>query len=225
MPRIVFVTGTDTGVGKTIFAASMVWYLRSKGVQALGIKPFCSGGRDDVKLLQQVQSGQLTAEEVNPFYFPEAVAPLISARKHRRKITLVDAVRRIRAVQRKCDVLVIEGSGGLLVPLGENFMVADLISALNCELIVVARNRLGTINHTLLTVNAARRLRVKSVKVGLMDCGDRDNSTATNFEILRELLGPISVVKYPFLGRKPASLKAFRRQSKILEKVLAEALN
>ncbi len=203
----------------------MVWHLRAKGVQALGIKPFCSGSRDDVKLLQQIQDGQLTNEEANPFCFPEAVAPLVSARKHHRKITLADAVRRIRAVQRKCDVLVIEGSGGLLVPLGETFTVADLITALNCEVIVVARNRLGTINHTLLTVNAARKLRLESLKVVLMDCGDRDHSTATNLEILRELLAPVPVTGYPFLGRKAASSSTFRRRQRILQKVLAEVLN
>jgi dethiobiotin synthetase len=223
--RILFVTGTDTGVGKTIFATSMVWYLRGQGVRALGIKPFCSGSHDDVKLLQRIQEGELTHEEVNPFYFPEAVAPLISARKHRRKITLAHAIHSIRAVQRKCDVLIVEGSGGLLVPLGKDFMVADLIKALNCELIVVSRNRLGTINHTLLTVNAARKLSVQSIKAVLMDCGHRDDSTATNFEVLHELLAPISIIRFPFLGRKPASLSTFRRRKKILQKVLAVVLN
>jgi dethiobiotin synthetase len=223
--RIIFVAGTDTGVGKTTLAASTVWYLRSKGVEALGMKPFCSGGRNDVTILQQVQHGELTDEEANPFYFPEAVAPLVSARKHRQEITLDAAVRRIGAVQRKCDILIIEGSGGLLVPLGEDFMVADLIRSLNCELIIVARNRLGTINHTLLTVNAMKALRVKAVKVVLMQCGDRDDSTTTNLEILRELLRPIVVVEYPFLGAKAASLEKFRRRAKILQKVLAAVLN
>ena len=223
MTRIIFVTGTDTGVGKTIFAASLVWYLRSKGTEALGLKPFCSGTRDDVKLLQEVQPGKLSDDEVNPFYFPEAVAPLVSERKHRRNVMLGDAVRRIRAVERKCDLLVIEGSGGLLVPLGEGFTVADLVKALRCELIIVARNRLGTINHSLLTVAAAKKLRPRSIKVVLMD-GDRDESTGTNCDILRELLAPIAIVEYPFLGQTAAKPGLFQRRKRILEKVLARVL-
>jgi dethiobiotin synthetase len=224
MPRTIFITGTDTGVGKTLLAASLLHYLRANSKQALGMKPFCSGGRDDVKLLQSMQPGELTDDEVNPFYFPEAVAPLISARKHRRKVTLAAAVRRIRAVQRKCDILIVEGSGGLLVPLGEEFLVADLIGALKCEVIIVTRNRLGTINHTLLTARAVKELRPKKAKVVLMDCGERDDSTETNFEILRELLAPVSIVEYPFLGKKAVSLQGFRRKRKILEKVLARVL-
>src|SRR5262245_16194667 len=115
--RTIFVTGTDTGVGKTVFAASLLHHLREQKVPALAMKPFCSGSRNDVKLLQRFQPGELTEEEVNPFYFPDAVAPLVSARRHRRKVRLSDALRRIWDAQRKCDVLIVEGSGGLLVPL------------------------------------------------------------------------------------------------------------
>ena len=190
----------------------------------MAMKPFCSGGRDDVKLLQSVQPGELTDDDANPFYFPEPVAPLISARKHRRKITLTEAVHRIQVVERRCDILIVEGSGGLFVPLGEKFMVADLIRALKCEVLIVARNRLGTINHTLLTVEAVKKLRPQNMKVVLMDCDDRDESSATNFKILRELIAPISVVEYPFLGQKPPNLQRFRPDQKKLEKVLARVL-
>jgi dethiobiotin synthetase len=224
MPRTIFITGTDTGVGKTVLAASLLHYLRQTGVRALGMKPFCSGGREDAELIQSMQPGELADDEVNPFYFPEAVAPLVSARKHDRRITLAETMRRLRGVQRKCDVLIVEGSGGLLVPLGKKLMVADVIRALKCEVVIVARNRLGTINHTLLTVGTAKRLRPKQIKVVLMDGGERDASTSTNLKILRELLAPIRVVEYPFLGKKGASLQGFRGKRKILEKVLARVL-
>ena len=177
-----------------------------------------------MKLLQSVQPGELTDDDANPFYFPEPVAPLVSARKHRRKITLAETMRRIRAVERRCDILIVEGSGGLFVPLGEKFMVSDLTRALKCQVVIVARNRLGTINHTLLTTEATRELGSKAIKVILMDCGDRDASTATNFKILREFLAPISVVEYPFLGEKRPNLQGFRRNQKILQKVLARVL-
>jgi dethiobiotin synthetase len=225
MGRIVFVMGTDTGAGKTVLAASLVWYLRGKRLPALGMKPFCSGTRDDVRLLQDVQGGELSDEEVNPFYFSQAVAPLVALRKQGRDVRLKDALAKIRKVQRRCDVLVIEGSGGLLVPLGEGFMVADLIKALKCEVVIAARNRLGTINHTLLTVGGTKRLQPKKVSVILMNCGDRDESTQTNGEILAELLAPIRVVQYPFIGENALSSEAFGRNRKILENVLARVLD
>jgi len=83
---------------------------------------------------------------------------------------------------------------------------------------------LGTINHSLLTVVAAKKLRPGSIRVVLMDCGDRYESTGTNFDILRALLAPIAIVEYPFLGQTPASLGSFRRHKKILQKVLAPVL-
>jgi dethiobiotin synthetase len=224
MSRTIFITGTDTGVGKTVLTASLVHYLRSRGANALGMKPFCSGGRDDVRLLQSVQLGELSDDEVNPFFYKEAVAPLVAQRKKKGpKATLEQAVQKIRAVARRCDVLIVEGSGGLLVPLGEKFTVAGLIAALKCEIVIVARNRLGTINHTLLTVAAAGQLE-RPMKVVLMDCGDRDDSTDRNSAILRECLAPLPVLECPFLGQKPASMKAFARNQKIFEKVLARVL-
>jgi dethiobiotin synthetase len=118
-------------------------------------------------------------------------------------------VARIRRVGKKCDWLLIEGSGGLMVPLGKGYLVEDLIAALNCRVIVVARNQLGTINHTLLTVT---RLRDKGVKqrnivVALMSGPKTDVSSASNEKILAQLLEPVSVVNVPNLGRRGAKIE------------------
>lgn len=224
MARIIFVTGTDTGVGKTVFTASLVYVLRSQKVNALGMKPFCSGSRDDIIVLQSVQPGALSAEEVNPFYFHAPVAPLVVLRQARRNIPLKETLARIRHVQTKSEVLVIEGSGGLMAPLGEGYTAADLIRALECEVVIVSRNKLGTINHTLLTVDAVKRLQPKKLSVVLMQRGTGDASTATNFEILHELVAPIPVVAYPFLGQRRMGLRVFRGSVRILKKVLATYL-
>lgn len=224
MTRTIFVTGTDTGVGKTVFAASLVYVLRSQKVNAVGIKPFCSGSRDDIVALQSVQPGALTAEEVNPFYFHAPVAPLAVIRQTRRNIPLKNALAKIRRVRERCDVLVIEGSGGLMVPLGEGYTVADLIRALKCEVVIVSQNRLGTINHTLLTVDAVKRLEPKKLNVVLMPRATRDASTPTNFGILHDLLRPTPILPYPFLGRKRTRVRLFRQNAKILKKVLATYL-
>ena len=224
MGRVVFVTGTDTAVGKTVFAASLVYALRSQKVNALGMKPFCSGSRDDIIALQSVQPGALTAGEVNPFYFHTPVAPLAVIRQTQRNIPLKEVLLKIRDVQKKSEVLVIEGSGGLMVPLGVGYTVADLIRALECEVVIVSQNRLGTINHTLLTVDAAKRLEPKKLSVVFMQRGSRDASTPTNYGILHDLLGSTPIIPYPFLGKKRTRLRAFRGSAKILKKVLATYL-
>jgi len=202
--KIIFITGTDTGVGKTLLTALLLHHLRSTGSRALAMKPFCSGGLGDVRLLQSLQRGELTDAEMNPFYFKQPVAPLVALNGARKTIPLRDVLKRIRAVASRCDVLLVEGSGGLLVPLSEGYTVADLIARLDCEIIVAARNRLGTINHTLLTVQALTSMGIARgrISVALMSGAQRDASCRTNQQVLAKLLQPIQVGKIPFLGRK-----------------------
>jgi dethiobiotin synthetase len=250
---VVFITGTDTGVGKTMATALLLCYLRNNGCPAMAIKPFCSGGRADAELMWKLQERQLTLEEINPFYFPEPIAPLVSARLHKRQIPLDRVVRHIQAIASRVETsyanskiktrivnsklkpqnyLLIEGSGGLLVPLGERYTVADLIAALDCKVIVVSRNKLGTINHTLLTLQAllavtSRRSRGsshasgKSVRCLLMDCHPRDLSGRSNGKILEELIHPVPLICLPFLGKNCDSAPLVRKNAKKFQKTLA----
>ncbi|HEY2082214.1 MAG TPA: dethiobiotin synthase [Verrucomicrobiae bacterium] len=220
--KIIFVTGTDTGIGKTIFTGLLLHHLRTSGVHALAMKPFCSGGRADVRLLRAMQDGELNEDEINPFYFPEPVAPLVSARQHKHAISLVEVVRRIKTIAARCECLLVEGSGGLLVPLGERFLVADLIQELDCEVVVISRNRLGTINHTLLTVNTLKRdFGVKKIAVALMETGRKDASMETNGRILDELLGSIRLFCFEFLGKNANKIKVLKESHKKVKKTLA----
>ncbi|HXT12896.1 MAG TPA: dethiobiotin synthase [Candidatus Angelobacter sp.] len=219
--KIIFVTGTDTGVGKTIFSSLLVYHLRKSGRHALAMKPFCSGGRGDVRLLRGMQDGELSEEEINPFYFPEPVAPLVSARQRKRRISLGEVVRRIEKMAARCECLVVEGVGGLLVPLGENFMVSDLIEALDCEVVVMARNQLGTINHTLLTVKALRRFCPKNIAIVLMGTSKKDASVKTNVRILGELLRPLRVHEIDFLCKNPNKIGVLKKSHKKIKKTLA----
>jgi len=219
--RGLFVTGTDTGVGKTVFTGLLVRHLRTTGLHALAIKPFCSGSRADVRLLRAMQDNELTEDEINPFYFPEPIAPLVSARQRKRLISLVEVVRRIKAIAVRCEGLLIEGSGGLLVPLGEKYLVSDLIKRLDCEVVVVSRNRLGTINHTLLTVGALKRLGVKKIAVALMETGKKDASAKTNGRVLRELLKPIQLYGVEFLGKNASKSGVFKNSHRKVKKTLA----
>lgn len=217
--RLIFITGTDTGVGKTTLTALLLAHLRSQQISAKAIKPFCSGSRDDVTLLRSLQDNELTLDEINPFFFSEPLAPFAAARLHRRRIPLqrvVDNIRRIAG----CDYLLIEGVGGLLVPLGANYNVLDLVTRLGCEIIVVARNQLGTLNHTLLTVKALhsawssgvkQREGDPRVKVVLMQPRRPDPSSASNPRILAALLKPTPVLSLPFLGQRCKRAKHLRR--------------
>ena len=205
--KIIFVTGTDTGVGKTLLTALLLHHLRQSPGRTLAMKPFCSGGRGDVRLLQSLQPGEISDAEMNPFYFAQPIAPLVAREQKRKSIRLPDVIRRITAVQKKCDQLLIEGSGGLLVPLGPGYTVADLIVKLDCRVIVVARNRLGTINHTLLTVQVlkANGIKANSIAVVLMGARKPDVSSSTNERTILELLRPIRVLSIPYMGVRPLS--------------------
>lgn len=219
--KIIFITGTDTGVGKSLITALLLHHLRQSGVHALAMKPFCSGGRADVRLLQALQPGELSDTEVNPFYFTQPVAPLVVMNK-RNAVRLSQVVQRIRAVQHKCDLLLVEGSGGLMVPLGEGFCVADLIGALDCRVVVAARNRLGTINHTLLTINALEHIGIakNALTVTLMSASRGDLSSQTNEKMISRLIRPIPVFHIPFLGKRANTAKTVQKHWFKLKKML-----
>lgn len=226
--KIIFITGTDTGVGKTVLTALLLHHLRGSGVRALAMKPFCSGGLADVRLLQSLQRGELLDHEMNPFYFAQPLAPLVAARKGAKPIRLTEVVKRIRRVAEKCDFLLIEGSGGLLVPLGPGFTVADLIRNLNCQVLVAGRNQLGTINHTLLTVSALRNQGIPDRKETIVLLKRKvDLSSATNPKTLARLLPRIPLFELPHLGKQLFSAKkivaAEKKCQKVLERIAGRA--
>jgi dethiobiotin synthetase len=117
-------------------------------------------------------------------------------------------------------MLLVEGSGGLLVPLGNGFSVADFIAKLDCKALVMARNRLGTINHTLLTVNALQSIGRKPLAIALMGASRPDISAKKNADALAQLLSRVHVVEIPFLGRRPARPEAIRRSLQKTRKCL-----
>ena len=224
MGKVIFVTGTDTGAGKTLLTALLLIHFRRRGNKAWAIKPFCSGLRTDAELFYKIQERELGKEIVNPFHFPEPIAPLISSRKHRRRIELEEVVERIQFVQKQCEFLLVEGSGGLLVPLGEGYLVADVIKALSCPVVVAARNKLGVINHTLLTTRILNRVSGFGMKVVLMDRITSDLASETNQRILEEILGPIRVFRLPYCGKnvlRSGSFTAIQSVEKKLKKTLA----
>ncbi|MDP2709803.1 MAG: dethiobiotin synthase [Solirubrobacteraceae bacterium] len=161
-PRGCFVTGTDTGAGKTVVAAAIVAALRARGERVAAFKPVVTGldapgtgaGWPPDHELLAAAAGMLP-EDVTSATFGPAVSPHLAAELAGRMLDLDALVAAARAAATGADVLVVEGVGGLLVPFGD-FDVRDLAVALGLPLVVAARPGLGTINHSLLTIEAAR---------------------------------------------------------------------
>src|SRR6266496_2869342 len=126
--RILFITGTDTGVGKTVFAVLVTRHLCDRGFYVATLKPVCSGSRDDARLLRDAAGKVLPLREVNPWHFRAPLAPLLAARQEKKRVRLREVRAHIRRVARQFDVVVVEGAGGLLSPLGEDFDSRDLIA-------------------------------------------------------------------------------------------------
>jgi dethiobiotin synthetase len=218
----IFITGTDTGVGKTLLTGLLLSHLRQNNVHALAMKPFCSGDRADVDLLYTLQDGELTRDEINPFYFAKPLAPAVAARKRNRSVPLTHVLERIEALAKRCDLLLIEGIGGACVPLTRDYLVADVIRELGCETIVVATNRLGTIHATLSTCYSLEMFGVSAAKLVLMGTRKPDLSASTNCQVLEDWLRPKSLVSIPYLGANVAQAGLLMRAAKKIKKTLAK---
>lgn len=205
-----FITGTDTGVGKTVLTALLARHLRERGVNTPALKPVCSGGRNDIHALLAAMNGALTPDEINPWHFRAPIAPLPAARRERRQVRLADVLAHVRAMQKRFDVVLIEGAGGLLSPLGVNFNSRDLIAALRATPIVVCPNRLGAVNQVLLTLAALTRSASCRARVVLMSPSKPDASTSTNVSLLAEFLDAKRIFGLPWLGRRPDAGKVLK---------------
>lgn len=187
-PQFLFVTGSDTGVGKTVFAALLVRHLHDSGVRVAGVKPICSGGRGDARALRAAAGNMLTLDAVNPWHFRAALAPVLAARKENRRVRLREVVAHIQRVAKGFDYVVVEGAGGLLSPLGVDFDSRDLLSALSAKPLVVCANRLGAVNQALLVLEALPRVLANQAHV-ILSTIKPDTASASNVKLLSERLG------------------------------------
>ncbi len=198
--RILFVTGTDTGVGKTVFAALATLSLREQGFHVAALKPICSGGRDDARQLHRAAGKALSLAEVNPWHFRAALSPLLAARQEKKRLRLRTILAHIQRIARRFEVVVVEGAGGLLSPLGEDFDSRDLIQALCAEAIVVCPNRLGTVNQVRLVLEALPHPAASQARVILVNPKQADAASRTNLELLKEFVEPKRVLVLPWVA-------------------------
>jgi dethiobiotin synthetase len=188
-------------VGKTVLTTLLTRHLRNAGLAAVALKPICSGGRDDARLLRAACDQAMTLDEINPWHFRVPLAPLLAARKERRRIELREIVAHVHRIALKFPFVLVEGAGGLLSPLGEGFSTRELIPALGADVIVVARNQLGVINHVRLTLEAMPPLLAARARVALMSPKRPDSATRTNAAFLSEFIGETHVSAIPWIAR------------------------
>jgi dethiobiotin synthetase len=217
--RGLFVTATDTGVGKTEVACGIVRGHRARGLDVAAMKPAQSGCEpgvpSDAERLREAAGGTDPAELVCPYTFAAPLAPAVAARLVGETISLARIVEGARALAARHAALVVEGAGGLLAPLTERETFADLAVALALPVLVVARAGLGTVNHTALTCEAlrARGLSVKGVVLDRSRPG-RDPSEPHNVAEIERLTGARVLASLPF---EPAAA--------IRERLFAEELS
>ena len=184
-----FVTGTDTNAGKTWFSCLLVAALRAEGIAAAGYKPVCCGERDDALLLAEA-SGGLDPDRVNPLWLKAAVAPLVAGMLENRPVDPAALREDFRRFSAEHAVVVVEGAGGWRVPLAEGYDMADLAVDFGLPVIVVVGNRLGALNHSILTVEAIRARGLKVAGLVLNQLSDElDTASITNKGMLEQLTG------------------------------------
>lgn len=203
--RGLFVTGTDTGVGKTVVTAGLARLLGDEGISVGVMKPVETGHAEDdgwpadAGFLALAARTDDPRERVVPFVYAEPLAPLVAARRGGRAVDLAKIDAAAAAIAARHDLILVEGAGGISVPITEGTDMAGLALRLGLPLLVVARPDLGTLNHTFLTVRYARArgLRV----VGVVLCGGRGDAAEvaerTNPPMIEEMCGA------PVLGIVP----------------------
>jgi len=192
-----FITGTDTNAGKTFVTALLTRALRARGFETIALKPLCSGERSDVEILQAASDHRLSLDETNPVWLSEPAAPLVAARLENRTLSLDALEAWFRHLSSKHPSLLVEGAGGWLVPITPTETIADLAARLALPVVVVVANRLGCINHTLLTLESirARGLHCPGIVLNTLSKTE-DIATRTNREILEQHI-PILLEVHP----------------------------
>ncbi|MCL2484670.1 MAG: dethiobiotin synthase [Endomicrobia bacterium] len=188
MNKSVFITATDTEVGKTYVSCKIAEALKKAGINCGVFKPVSTGDRSDAEKLIKAAKINEKPETVTPVFFKNPMSPYAASLIEKKSFDLKKVYKSYEYFNKKYEFTIVEGVGGLLVPLKQNFFVNDLIKRLCLPVILVARFGLGTINHTLLTVDKLKKDKTKIA--GIILSGKKninDVSAKSNADIIREL--------------------------------------
>lgn len=164
-----FITGTDTGIGKTCFTAGLALAMKNSGIDVGVMKPFATGipqktgyQSEDVKILVEASGTKDDENLVNPYFFPIPASPYTAANKLKTAIDISLVLDRFEKLQSLHDSVLVEGIGGIMTPILKDYCIADLIKDMNLEAMIVTSSRIGTVNHTLLTCDTCRKYGIKT---------------------------------------------------------------
>ncbi len=182
MEKGVFVTGSDTGVGKTVIAGAIAAAVKAHGLGVGVMKPVASGAKEiegklvseDAVYLKKIIDSTDDDDLVNPIRLEPPIAPTMAALKSGIQIDIDKICSAYKELTNRHDFVVVEGIGGLMVPIDDTLFVADMVSKMDLALVIVSRDYLGTINHTLLTVEYARsrNIRIKGIVINMLKGND-----------------------------------------------------
>jgi dethiobiotin synthetase len=209
MSRGFFITGTDTGVGKTVIAAAIIKMIRARGISVCGMKPVETGCSrsgsclcpSDGTFLKKAAGMEETLNLITPYCFETPVAPSLASEMEGRPVSIDVILEKFHLLLKRYHAAVVEGVGGILVPMKRDYFVIDLIREMKLPLIVVSRPSLGTLNHTLLTVNFALKqgIAVAGVIINFTRPPDETVAENTNPLLLRQL-SPVPLIGvFPYL--------------------------
>ena len=208
----IFITGTDTGVGKTVVAAAFVSVFRKAGLNAVPMKPIQTGcvrrgdqwAAPDLEFVARAAGLAVTPEDVNlmaPYRFGDACSPHLAAERAGATIALARVDECFRLLEDRCDMVVVEGAGGVLAPVAGDQTMLDLMARLSLRVVLVSRPGLGTINHTLLSLREMARAGLQVLGVVINAAGPAEWSYVEEDNCRTiERLGQVSVLgRMPFL--------------------------
>ena len=205
-----FVTGTDTGVGKTHTVVQLLRLLRENGRSCAGFKPICCGDRQDAERLLGASANGLTIDQINPLWLKTPAAPLTTAQIEGVTVDIECLLNAFRTLRAQVDNVFVEGVGGWMVPIRSDYFVRDLAMEMRLPVLVVAKNRLGCLNHALLTVRSVQATGLRCAGVVLNGPTAGDNvASATNADVLASIL---DLPLLPELGPETAELAPEWRQ-------------
>lgn len=187
MKKGIFITGTDTEVGKTVVSAGIAGALKTAGVDVGVMKPIATGSQEDALFLIKAVESDDPLELVNPIYLDLPMAPSVAEKISGTPIDLNRIWDSFDRLCNKHDFMIVEGVGGLYVPLKDDFLVIDMIKRIDLPIIIVARPGLGTINHTLLTIEYARNHKIEVKGVIFNGLKEEGIVERTNPDVIKKL--------------------------------------
>ncbi|MFH1379772.1 MAG: dethiobiotin synthase [bacterium] len=214
MKKGVFITGTGTEVGKTYVACGLAEALKRRKIDVGVFKPYSSGSREDAENLKKSAGIKETLEMINPVHCKYSCAPLVSAQLERKNLSLHKVMHAFKKLKKRYSYVIVEGIGGIEVPIAKRYFVKHLIKDFKLPVIVVAEAGLGTLNHTILTCNALRHMKVDVVGIVLNNYTGTTAAEKTNGNVLQKIL------RIPIIATMPKHHAGSRNFDELSKKIV-----